>query len=337
MWILVIVLAEGVLFHAGFGPHAVRPPARMDKYRPDEQLIWTLKPSWVGVEPNGAVVRINSLGLRGPELARNPRWRIVMVGDSVTYGHYLEQEATVPYRLELELTRGRKAPIEVVNAGVPGWSTFQYATFVRREGSRLEPDLVVMGFCLNDVTERYSTVLAYGGPRFIMGNVDTGAGLGRWRRAWRSSAIRDALLTLLRRSARRGEMYRIDKLWAEPDSPHIRAAWELVFNEVDDLHAAASDLGADLAVVLFPYAAQIVAKPVHDGPQRRLRAELERMQIPYLDLLPGLRLSGQPAAALFLDDNHLTARGAEEVAQQLARYLRGGGHVPAEGDIEAGG
>src|SRR6185295_13953410 len=65
-------------------------------------------------------VEINSLGLRGPEIGRTPPadiTRVLAVGDSQTFGFYLENDQTWPARLEARL-RADGSEVEVVNAGV---------------------------------------------------------------------------------------------------------------------------------------------------------------------------------------------------------------------------
>jgi lysophospholipase L1-like esterase len=92
--------------------------------------------------------RINSDGFRGPERTHDREdgepYRILCLGDSVTYGFNVGQDATYPARLERMLSKkhpGRR--FEVINAGVPGWSWVQGAAFLLRDGLALRPDLIV--------------------------------------------------------------------------------------------------------------------------------------------------------------------------------------------------
>ena len=101
----------------------------------------------------GSQVSINSLGFRGREYTRakpEGTFRIVVLGDSITFGNHLPLEAT--YADQLEKLLIQDAPTnEVLNLGVGGYSTAQEAALLAELGVSLEPDLVILGFCLNDL------------------------------------------------------------------------------------------------------------------------------------------------------------------------------------------
>jgi hypothetical protein len=105
----------------------------------------------------GVPVRINNLGFRDPRdyALEKPRgtFRILVFGDSVTFGHGATFETTYPFLLEQRLRQWR-ADIQwqVWNLGVPGYNTRQELTYLREVGSRFDPDLVVIGFYPNDFT-----------------------------------------------------------------------------------------------------------------------------------------------------------------------------------------
>jgi lysophospholipase L1-like esterase len=105
----------------------------------------------------GVPVRINALGFRDPRdysLAKPPgTFRILVLGDSVTFGHGALHETTYPYLLEQQLEAWRPdVRWEVWNLGVPGYNTAQELAYLRQIGPAAAPDLVVVGFFLNDFT-----------------------------------------------------------------------------------------------------------------------------------------------------------------------------------------
>jgi len=106
----------------------------------------------------GAPVHINSLELRDPreyslEKGQNT-FRILVLGDSVTFGHGALYEHTYPYLLEQRL-KGWRPDIDwqVWNAAVPGYNTSQELAHLLDVGDRFKPDLVVVGFFWNDLTD----------------------------------------------------------------------------------------------------------------------------------------------------------------------------------------
>lgn len=85
-----------------------------------------------------------------PPKDRN-RFRIMVVGDSFTYGEGINAFWTYPEQLERSLARDFR--VEVLNLGVDGYASEDVLNVVRRFLPELKPDLVVYGACLNDFLE----------------------------------------------------------------------------------------------------------------------------------------------------------------------------------------
>ena len=105
----------------------------------------------------GVPARTNSLGFRDTReysLAKPPgTFRIIVLGDSVTFGHGALYETSYPYLLEQRLREWRPdVKWEVWNLGVPGYNTAQELAYLNEIGERYAPDLVIVGFFLNDFT-----------------------------------------------------------------------------------------------------------------------------------------------------------------------------------------
>lgn len=95
----------------------------------------------------------NSAGYRDLErtVAKPPGVRRVLsLGDSFAWGASVEFEDAYPQRLERNLTRRRREPWQVVNLALPGMNTVDQAAQLRSEGLAYDPDLVVLGYVLND-------------------------------------------------------------------------------------------------------------------------------------------------------------------------------------------
>jgi len=100
---------------------------------------------------------INSAGFRDREFAlAKPAgvFRIVCVGDSVTFGQPKKPEESWPKALERLLNANASAPrYEVLNLGVTGYNVRQVAERLRTLGLAYQPDLVLYGYVLNDPQE----------------------------------------------------------------------------------------------------------------------------------------------------------------------------------------
>lgn len=92
----------------------------------------------------------NSFGLNAeePDLQAKGR-RILVLGDSYVEGAGVRWHERFCSRLQTLL---RKADLQaqVIAAGVGGWNTADEADFLERHGRKLEPDVVVVGYVLND-------------------------------------------------------------------------------------------------------------------------------------------------------------------------------------------
>ena len=102
----------------------------------------------------GKLVETNSFGMRGDEPRTGdsaPQFRIATVGDSFTFGHSVLGEHCYPEVLEQILDR-EEAPgrFEVLNFGVSGYTTQQEALVLEHKVLQWDPQLVVLGYYLND-------------------------------------------------------------------------------------------------------------------------------------------------------------------------------------------
>lgn len=100
--------------------------------------------------------RINRQGMRADrdfEYAKPPAVRrIVSLGDSFTIGYEVDVRDTFSSVLEREL-RARGLEVEVLNAGVSGYSNAEECLYLERELLRYEPDLVLVTFFGNDLVD----------------------------------------------------------------------------------------------------------------------------------------------------------------------------------------
>ena len=106
----------------------------------------------------GVPVRLNQLGFRDPReyaIAKAPAtFRILVLGDSVTFGHGSVYEHTWPFLFEQRLKAWRPdVAWQVWNLGVPGYNTSQELAYLLEVGPSFKPDLVIVGFYGNDYVD----------------------------------------------------------------------------------------------------------------------------------------------------------------------------------------
>lgn len=318
---IVIVLAAGEAafrFNRWFRPVSEHNPtgAQMSWVAPDPDLGYRLRPNSRNM--------INADGLIGPAADRSAsRFRVLILGDSVIFG----RDNIVGRTAEILGRDPGVAPIEFLNAGVPGYTNYQEVTYLKRYGVRFKPNLVGIVFVLNDL-HRFLHA-----PRF-----DGSAVIGDtfWDRApvvrhslflnWIFSRTR-AAIGLIR--------VRIANAYTFDHNPDFKPAWDdEAWNVVDSQIGEAAGLGRAsgfrmfLAVVPFgeQLRADYLARDVSyvTKPQRRLREICSRRAISYLDLMPLL-----DRRHLQSDLIHLTNEGKAVVSHALANFLKEQQLIPA--------
>lgn len=300
----------------------------------DDELGWRLRPNasdkWGGVP-----VRINSKGVRGPEIPHEKggeAYRILYLGDSITFGFGIEaDEGTYPYRVEAHLESDVGIEVETINAGVGGYSPWQELIYLKREGLRYSPDLVVLGFYLNDVTEKFSLPQFGGTGGSYQLNHAYSSAVDRWLSwsgGWAALKRVSAHFTLgpnLQQGAREVQALHVERLLTEPDEPFIRKAWEITLGNMEKIVSVCRENNLDLLLIIFPDTIQVEAPELGEEPQEILAEFAQVHSLPCLDLLPELRRAveeGEPLERLYRDSNHPTAAGADWVAQRAAAHIR---------------
>lgn len=130
--LLGLLALEGVLRVLGWLP----PPSHLE---PDPALRWIPRAGW-----SGFGVTISPEGFRGPSLRKPGPSRVACLGDSCTFG----PAGGKPYPEILGALLGSE--FEVVNAGVPGYSTFQGLRWYRSRVEPLKPSVVTVYYGWND-------------------------------------------------------------------------------------------------------------------------------------------------------------------------------------------
>lgn len=108
----------------------------------------------------------NSLGARGtrevPYERDIEKFRILFIGDSFTFGEDVSDNNTYPEILQKKL--GDK--FEVINLGVHGYGLGQSYLYLKEEGIKYKPDLVILGLFMPDIIRDKQRVFGYFKPKF---------------------------------------------------------------------------------------------------------------------------------------------------------------------------
>jgi lysophospholipase L1-like esterase len=274
--------------------------------------------------------RHDAFGLREGERETHMgggRFTLLVLGDSFTYGVGARFEETYPSRLETMLNdRSGALPVEVVNAGIPGYFPEAERMFLEHYGKRWSPDLVLVGVLPNDV---YDTALGVDAFRhhesgYLLSAEAAEAGqfvilLGRHSRLFRT-AFRAwiALRRLGENPPRWREIFKEDGL-------HERD-WRKVENEFRKMISICRERGSRIVFIHIPQKGPW--KAMHAYPAKRLAAFANENGAGFIDVLPAMRRAAESEQLYYEKDGHCTPAGYRVIAREVFRRLTENGLVP---------
>ncbi|MCH7519599.1 MAG: SGNH/GDSL hydrolase family protein [Candidatus Dadabacteria bacterium] len=135
----------------------------------DNELIGHMHKPNKSMELMNVMVNINSDGLRDREypVSKSDKYRIVVLGDSLTFGWGVPEEGTFATILEENLNS--RYPTEVINFGTGNYNTEQEVNLFIEKGLKYNPDKVVLFYFINDaeITPQKSDLWFLGYSHFI--------------------------------------------------------------------------------------------------------------------------------------------------------------------------
>jgi lysophospholipase L1-like esterase len=337
----ILVLAAPIMW-TELALRAFVPPrdATTKLFLRDDDLGWKLRPGAIDTW-GGVVVHINEGGYRGP-LVPYPRAggkkRVLYLGDSVTFGYRIARtEDTFPFLADSLAAAAGNTDIETVNLSVEGYSQWQEAIVMAKEGARYRPDLVVLGFVLNDVTEMFHLV------RF--GGAEEGFQMRHAASSWLERVLSKSAIVYevqnvtreikakrrlgadVRLGAIKQQALEVETLMRRPDQPNVKTAWDFALADLQKIADQCNALHIPFVVVAFPFAVQLHDPLGLGTPQRVLFDYTQARNIEMFDLLPQLSSAacGDSTVSLFLDEDHLSMEGHRFVAGVLAPII--GNHL----------
>jgi lysophospholipase L1-like esterase len=276
-------------------------------------------------------VHINSLGFRGDDVAAEPTRgvpRILILGDSITWGDYVRDEETYVRQTAsvLENTLGYR--VEVINGGVGDTGSQEQIDILEDSGLQIHPDIVVLGFYLNDSrppwgfsgelsdrnwVRRHSLMVDKAYEKFALWRwvQQQGAERFAWidaqhRLDWKSKHA--AFLELARLA-----QYDWGAAWVED-------SWKTVDHELTRLEHHARRNGFRVLTLTFPVRFQVDAVTREDSPQKTFAALAQKHGFSNLDLLPLYRAHARED--IFFDWCHPTPAMNRTIGAAVADFLR---------------
>jgi lysophospholipase L1-like esterase len=256
----------------------------------------------------GAPVSINSHGLRDREYSEEKPpnvYRVMMLGDSTTFGWGVRQEDTAAKMLERKLNAHLPPghdKVEVLNAGVGNYDTVQEVTYYETRGLAFHPDLVVLVFFINDpepvpvekkglMIDR-SYLIAFAANRFD---------------------------GVLRHMGMRPNWKQYYSSLYDDDRPGFQACRKALGNLADSTRSN----GSTALVAILPELHQINGDSYpFKAAHAKIKDVLASDHVPVLDLIDGIKDHG-PEETLWVTpaDDHPNAKANDLVSDQLQQWI----------------
>lgn len=263
-------------------------------------------------------IETNALGYRhGPVAIPKPpgTFRVLVLGDSITFGGYLPADEVYVAFIETPLrARMGDRPVEVINAGVGDIGIREEVDILEETGLGTSPDVVVVGFYLNDSRPPQGFPDELGAPGWLRRHsvlaetVYQRLKLHQWLTASGASRFEwipfvETLDWRQRPSAFAELASRARYDWGAAWEPE---SWTAVARDLDRLATLARTHDFDVLLAAFPVVFQVYAGFLEETPQRRLATLAATRGFGFVDVLPALRAraAATPAAPLFYDQCH---------------------------------
>ena len=292
---------------------------RMARLSDNQVIGYELKPTY-----QYGMYRINNHGFRGKDIETKKEketFRIVAIGDSITFGNHLNERDVYTSLLEGYLNKGDlNRRFEVINAGVGGYNIWQYLETYKEKVRPLSPDLVIVGICQNDfeVAGPYHMDL-FG---MVRGDIDAETPKGLFGN-----------LAIYRIASNGMKMFSVKREGKGEDTvkmiaPTLAGRWTDGSVPLDELVKIARKDNIPILFLIFPYKFQI--KENYSYSDEKFIEFMKDNSISNIDLLDGFRSNSQE---LYVkgDYVHPNELGHNITAGLIYSFLVSNGQITGDG------
>ncbi len=274
-----------------------------------EDLAYELNPGYDG-ETRGMAIHVNEHGMRDRDPLPDDTpglTRIAVIGDSLTFGYGVAQDAVFPVLVEDLLNAselGTEQRFDTLNFGVSGYSTLDEAVVLRERALEWLPRAIVVAYCLNDPEVAPVQMLQAHFEETL------------W---WQHSA-------LLRYLAYRKHVRDVSQLGKGNYLKYLHAPegprWPTVVEGFQRIHETAASRNIPVVLMIQPCMTfQTWDEYVYEPEHEQVAAAGRTAGFEVLDLLPTYRRHDMMSLKVSEGDSHPNALGHELAAHALAEKL----------------
>ncbi len=349
---VAVLIAEVIVRAFDLAPGVYRISQGIHRLSPDPDLRYELKP--YSTEWGEAVNADGRRDFHYPREKAGNTFRVAVLGDSVTYGWACHLWNSHPKALEYFLNHFQKEKavhFEAFNFGVRGYGTPEEVACLKNKALRIDPDLVILAYYLND-PDPFSVDLT--GLLSLRGWADEqymrDARQARQSRMGRFLVARSKLFTFVKYRAyarmqkdqekpiENADGKELVSHWAETNYEKLKSEyfyritnqhWDRVKKGLAEFASVAKSQGIPYVLMIFPCLDDLENykyQPIHD----RVAIEGQKNGFVVLDVKTNL-LKAQavwPGFDVKADFNHPNWRGQRVAGWTAARRLIDEGMLP---------
>jgi len=282
----------------------------------------------LGYRLNPQAATINSRSVKHAEIVvPKPKdlYRIIVLGDSIPW-----DDGGGSFVNFLRDQIGGHGRYEVINAGVPGYTSYQELIFFKRYLLDTTPDLVIWSYCLND-NHKFLHQFNEKGRMLITAEAQETlrvrtAGDFIVSRSYLLSSLQIKLMALKEQRRTSGSPF----VWERRSDVNVAwkdDTWPAYENYLTEMIRLLAPRNTKLVVVIFPFEPQLKFR--HDAanydyaikPQRHLSALCRLHGVDCLDLYTVFGASYDRGVSLFQDGIHLNDQGFQLAAATIQQFL----------------
>ncbi len=315
----LLTLGALELFLRIFDPLGISYYSEMSRYLldrvPDAELKARHRQSWEAVY-QGAPVHFNEVGLRDDTIGPKAQteYRILVLGDSQSFGWGVACESIWPARLQSILSQRLRRPVRVINGGHCGYDSRQEYRYLMRDGWRFDPDLILLMFMDNDLEISDDPYDPWGEKSFV------GKSPGEImyllvRRLWLAQLVfrADSVATLVSASQYEPQQFGVPAAYRE--SMRDEFGWKQSMAALEGIRQSVQAHDAKLAVVHFDW----ISFPYSEALLKAVRDVVAPFPVVYVPPW----FAGENVRKYFnsVIDAHPNAEGHRVLAEHIADFI----------------
>jgi lysophospholipase L1-like esterase len=276
---------------------------------------------------------VDSRGFRANNIQENndgsdAATKILLIGDSFTFGAANQYDEIWAVKLS-QLFKENDSDVEIINAGVPGYSTAQQALFLERIFDDIRPDYVVVMYLPNDLFANEPIEKSDDNRELATGDASAVIGRGSKKSSLHSVTLLKRLL--MNNDRLYSNLYKMTprrEYFETPVSDHVSHKIQATASIFDRIHQFCEERNSKLVVVSVPQLFQVIEQASTGAneenldvsiPDARIRSLLADKDIVWISALDALsaHYAAEKQDLYHRYDGHLNALGNDVMARLI--------------------